>query len=784
MHLLLALLSPPYSSLHYASPEYLPEESRSPGLRVAVPLGKGALRAAVVLERAAETDIPAGVEIRNICWPLETRPLFDAGYMEMLRQLALRQSVTPGYILGHVLPSGLRSAQVRLRRFENGRARILPLRALVCLPPGELKELGRAWARGEAETLPFRADAARGEYCSLLVDPPWPVRPAAARQIAVLDYLLDKGTASRRALLGALGRNHAPALESLLRHGRVRVDPAQERDEAEEEAQDLLPPPPPPFTLSGEQETALAALREGLRSGKAACRLLFGVTGSGKTAVYLEAAKSCLASNKSVLLLAPEVALAQKLLRDARLALPGAPSILFHGYQSAARREKIFRELGARTEACIVVGTRSALFLPLPNPGLFVLDEEHDASFKQDEGFSYQAKEIAWFRAEQNNALLVLGSATPDLKSFYAARHGGLSLSRLTDRVGGGALPEIRLVDISGLAAADSLLAPESLLALGETVRKGEQAVVLLNRRGYAPHMYCLDCNAVPRCPQCAISLTYHKGRERLLCHYCGHSAPFPQPCAECGGLHYLPMGEGTERLAETLASLLAPAKLLRLDRDSTRRPGRMEEILLAFAKQEAQVLVGTQMLSKGHHFPQVTLALAADGDLGLNLPDYRAAERTFQLLIQSAGRAGRGKHAGRVFIQTRDCSHYCWDFIRRGDYEGFYAAEIARREQRRYPPFTRLALVRISFEAQREDAPPELSRLAQGLRTAGRETGVSVLGPAPAPLSLLRGRKRFHCLLKARDWPSIRTTFARAAGAVDAKTLRLTLDLDPVNML
>jgi primosomal protein N' (replication factor Y) len=781
----LALLSPPYASLSYSAPDYLPEDVWRPGLRVAVPLGPKALRAAVVLGRSTDgRGNPGGLNMKNMCWPLEARPLFDAPYMEMIRQTALRRSVTPGCILGHVLPRGLRSAQVRLRTFEKGGTRISSLRTLMALPCAELEKAALAWMRGEAEILPPRADAAAGECCRLLVDPPWPVRPASKRQIALLDYLLEHDGASRRDLLKALGQGAAAALESLTRQGHVRIAPP-ENEPSDDEEHALLPPPPLPFSLSGEQDAALLELRRALEDKKPAGALLFGVTGSGKTAVYLEAAKACLEKGKSALLLAPEVALAQKLLRDARAALPDAPIRLFHGYRSCARREELFRELAERRQPCIVVGTRSALFLPLPPPGLVVLDEEHDSSYKQDGFFSYHAKELAWFRVEQSGGLLVLGSATPDLKSFHAASRGSLRPLRLSRRVGGGAPPDIRLVGIGGLAASGSLLAPESLAALKETMEKGEQAVVLLNRRGYSPQMYCLDCNAVPRCPHCAISLAYHKSRERLLCHYCGHSEPFPRPCAGCGGLHYLPMGEGTERLAETLASLLSPAKLLRLDRDSARRAGRLEAILEAFARQEAQVLVGTQMLSKGHHFPRVTLALVADGDLGLNLPDYRAAERTFQLLVQSAGRAGREERGGRVIIQTRDTSHYCWDFIRRGDYEGFYAEEIARREQRGYPPFVRLALIRVAFEAGREEAAlPELARLAQALRAAGREKGVVVLGPAPAPISMLRGRKRFQCLLKAKDWASIRAVFAAAVATLDCRLLRPSLDLDPVNML
>ena len=498
------------------------------------------------------------------------------------------------------------------------------------------------------------------------------------------------------------------------------------------------------------------------------------------------------------MLLAPEVALALKLRRDAARRFPGVPLYLFHGYQSPALRERVFRELAARARAeppapCLVAGTRSALFLPLPALGAVVLDEEHDASFKQDEGLHYQAKEVAWSRASRHKALLVLGSATPDVKTFYAARRGLFPLAVLPRRVGGGTLPGVELVDIRD-NGGDSPLAPAALEALRDTVKRGEQAVVLLNRRGYAPLMYCLDCGAVARCPHCDIGLTYHKRREQLVCHYCGYTRPFPSPCSACRGLHYLPMGEGTERLEERLAGeelagvLPSGARVLRLDRDSTRRPGRMEEILAAFARQEAQVLVGTQMLSKGHHFPNVTLALIADADLGLNLPDYRAAERTFQLLVQSAGRSGRGEKPGRVLVQTRDVGHYCWEFVERADYEGFYEREIALREKRRYPPFVKLALVRVSFPQEWKEGPGLLGALASALREAGREAGVTVLGPAPAPLARLQGRLRYQCLLKAADWQAVRRTYGRASRrtlpGVAPREWRVSLDLDPVNML
>lgn len=789
MYASVALLSPPYACLTYALPPEFPEAFWQTGLRLAVPLGRGeqgALRAAVVLSVSPTTDLPENVACKTVCWPLENEALLPPDLLALALDLARRQGVEPGHILGHVLPQGMRSTRVRLHRLEAGRASALSLRQIREIQPEERRELAQALCAGAARMLAPSADAASEEFCLLRADPPWPVRPSATRQIEVLEFLHEHGAVSRRRLLQSLGQAAAPALQSLLRAGHLALT---REESGEEEEQDLLPPPPTPFSLNADQAAALDGLRAALDEDAAASRLLYGVTGSGKTAVYLELAKMCLAQGKSLLLLAPEVALAHKLRRDAACSLPDAPLFFYHGYQSPARREATFRALAVRRDPCLVVGTRSALFLPVPRLGCVVLDEEHDGSFKQDESLSYQAKEVAWFRMAQTRGLLLLGSATPDVKTFYAAENGHLPLLRLPSRVGGKPLPPVELIDISTVSPVVSapdgggLLAPQSEAALRETLDRGEQAVVLLNRRGYAPLMYCLDCNSTLRCPQCEIGLTYHKGREKLVCHYCGYTRPFPSPCPQCKGMNFLPLGEGTERLAERL-SVLAGRPVLRLDRDSTRRPGRMEEILAAFARQEAPILVGTQMLSKGHHFPQVTLAVVADGDLGLNLPDYRAAERTFQLLVQSAGRAGRGEKPGRVLIQTRDVSHYCWQYVQAGDYEGFYAAELARRRLRRYPPFVRLALIRMSFSVEEKNGPAALNELATALRARARELDVQMLGPAPAPLALLRGRRRFHCLLKAGDWQALRRLYFFARSRKAAALLRLFLDLDPVNML
>ncbi|MCQ2444376.1 MAG: primosomal protein N', partial [Mailhella sp.] len=761
-----ALCSPPYSTLSYLVPDMFPGMEWKAGLRVAVPLGGGHVRVGVVV--GTECEAPAEkreFELRPVTWPLEKAPLLSEDYMDTVAQLASRQCSTPGRILGSLLPQGLRvTARIRVRQYldaegaEGRRPRMLALRDIPSLVEDDRRRLAADFMRGRAELLMLAEDAAAGEICVLACEPPWQVRPNAARQREVLDWLLHHGSASRLRLREALPECSA-ALAQLVKARLVELRPADsmEGEEGTEPEEALLPPPEPPYSLTDAQRDALdSCVRalDGLADGseKSFARLLYGVTGSGKTAVYLELAFACLKRGRTALILAPAVAIALQLRRDAERRFPGVPVVFYHGYQTPQLRERTFRALAARRDPCIVIGTRSALFLPVPRLGAVILDEEHDASFKQEDRLPYQAKEVAWERARRHGALLLLGSATPDIKTFHAAEKGLFPMLRLPGRVGGGTTPAMEFVDIRR-EPASRLLAPRSLEVLKETVSRGEQAVILLNRRGYAPLMYCLSCGTSARCPPCDISLTYHKRREQLVCHYCGYAQPYPSPCVKCGGTNFLPMGQGTEKLEESLADgelaeVLPPdGRILRLDRDSTSRPGRMEEILESFARQEAQVLVGTQMLSKGHHFPNVTLALVVDGDMGLNLPDYRSAERTFQLLVQSAGRAGRGEKPGRVLIQTRDTEHYCWRFVADSDYEGFYARELALREQRRYPPFVKLALVRISFPRGDEGGMARLGVFSSAFRRLGKAAGLTVLGPAPAPLANLQGRARFHSI-------------------------------------
>ena len=774
-----ALLSPPYAVLTYERPSVFPDPF--PGQRVLVPLGGGTRVGVVVGPDGAP---PQGVTLRPMLWPVDADEVLDEHYLELARNLATRQMAPVGRILELLLPRGLRAASLTYHLDAAGfPARMAP-RQVAALSERERGALLRAWEAGRVRTRVNLKAEARDNYVNLACDPPWPVRPNAKRQIELLDHLYDNGPQSLAALTACLGSESGATAKRLASAGVVTIGPPA--------ADELAEPPsdceavPLPATPSAAQERAIAAITARIDGGKGASCLLHGVTGSGKTFVYLRAIRHCLDQGRSAILLAPEVALACQLWQSVREALGGESIHFSHGYQSPRLREDTFLGVGRSKRPVVVVGTRSALFLPMRDLGLIILDEEHDESYKQEERLAYQAKEVAHFRAERQKAVLVLGSATPDVKTYHAAVLGKVPLLELPSRVGQGTLPEIELVDVTGKTGREDPLAPETMERIRAAVDAGDQVIVMLNRRGYAPIMYCADCEAPVRCPHCHVGMTYHKRRGRLICHYCGHQLSFPLVCADCGGTAHIPMGEGTERIEEALRAALPPETgITRLDRDSARRQERLECILDDFRTSKNQVMVGTQMLSKGHHFPGVTLVVVADGDLGLSLPDYRAAERTFQLLVQVAGRAGRGERPGAVLIQTRNPAHFFWDHVIRGDYATFFASEVQRREKFRYPPFVRLGLIRISHPEDWEQGGAAVERLGERLRELGMSLGAVVLGPAPAPLGRLRNRLRYNCLVKSPDWQAIRSLYAGAAQANPTPLkLRMELDLDPLNML
>jgi primosomal protein N' (replication factor Y) (superfamily II helicase) len=739
--------------------------------------------------------------LKPLAWPIDQELLLTQEILELVRHLARRQMVLEGQVLAATLPKALRTRTVRFLLKGCGSSRMMDLEDILRSAETELLELGLAWMEGRMTLVTAEGRDNRDVAYELLQDPPWNLRPGAKRQLAVLDFLhahgcVTLGQIKKHMVLDHRGGGHLQeVLSGLVRKGWVQQSStawssqswAMTGPEPEQagECLESLNKQKPTTEQADALQSLEADLDRALREAQGLVRLVFGITGSGKTLLYLRLAQSALDKGRSVLLLAPEVALSAQLWAEVCKWFPNIPRHWYHGYLAAGAKLAVFRSLRHQSTPQIVVGTRSALFLPFANLGLIILDEEHDSSYKQEEGFCYQAKEVAYFRIRQNSGLLILGSATPDVKSYHAANQGEIAKVSLRNRVRRRPMPEICLVDMRPESRSVPL-SKHCQEELVKTLERGEQSMLLLNRRGFAPLVSCLDCGTSPQCPRCEVGLTYHKGWERLLCHYCGHTQQFPCGCGKCGGTRFLPMGEGTEGLEEYLENLVIPKQsIVRLDKDSTRRKGRLEDILCTFAQGRAQIMVGTQMLSKGHHFPRVTLVVAVDGDIGLNLPDYRAAEKTFQLLVQLAGRAGRGERPGRVLIQTRNPEHPCWEHIRSADYEAFFVQELERRRKFAYPPFVKLGMIRFSYPREWERGADLVAAAGEHLHQEGARMGLRVLGPAPAPLSMLKGRKRFQCLLKARSWQDLRATFSTLHKILPHNApLRVSLDLDPVNML
>lgn len=772
-----AVVSPPYQTLTYKGPKR--PDDVCPGMRVIIPLGRMRRVGVVVGE---QEEAPEGVRLKRISWPLESSPLFTSEHLEMCEQLGFRQMEPLGRILEASLPRGLRTADVIFSLTcgpgEAFGATLRP-RDLSQLTSAERDQLAVMWREGRMRVRLDPKREAEEQHVSLKKDPPWPVRPNARRQLSVLEFLHDNGSTSLSWLRQSLGDWVPATVRTLIKSDLLTIG------EAEDEKLVECAPPAVLHDPNEEQSAALDSLLPALENGGGS-HLLHGVTGSGKTLVYQRLIKRVLELGRSAIVLAPEVAIACQLHTAVADALPGATVLFHHGYLSPSMREEVFRTAANAPGPVCVVGTRSSLFVPVRNPGLIIIDEEHDESYKQEERLSYNAKEVAHFLAARFKALLLLGSATPDVKTFHAAGEGRIPVHSIEARAGAGMLPSVELVDISGLKDPGKHFSERVTEALRETVSRGEQAIVMLNRRGYAPVMYCTDCAEAVKCPECEVGLTYHKGRERLLCHYCGLSLDYPLLCRNCGGANFIPMGEGTERLEEGLREALPEdTRILRMDRDTVRRKQSMEEILGAFRAGEAQVLVGTQMLSKGHDFPRVTLVVVVDGDLGLNLPDYRSTERTFQLLVQVSGRAGRGDMPGKVLIQTRNPDHPVWKEVVSADYHSFFEREVKRRKLFSYPPFSRLGLLRISYPDGWADGPQALTMMTNTIREKAAALGLTALGPAPAPMGKLRGRFRFNCLLKGNSWLAMRELYGLVrAYARPGGELRVSLDLDPVNML
>ncbi len=768
-----AVLTPPFRCFTYQEPDYFPSLTWKPGLRVLVPMGKSNRLCPGVLNSSLSLVTPE--KLKDIHWPLERDPVIPPEYLEMISELSSRQVIDPGRIMANVLPLSLRRIPEFLVSEPDGGRFAVPSYDSERF---RLREMAIMWTKGELNFV--RQSGNPKKIFSVAQEPPWSILPNARLQWKVMDVLWGQGTMSGTRLRRMFGPGVAGSLRSLADRGLIGI-----RDEEDVENEISCPAESVDYDLTGDQKNALSFLLPRLEKRIFDVNVLHGITGSGKSMVYMFLARKCLEMGRTAVILAPEIAITVQLYALARKTVYGFKVALHHGLKGTKSKEALFMELGSGSGPVVLVGTRSALFMPVSNIGLIVIDEEHDESFKQDQNFVYQAKEIAHYLARRDGSMLVLGSATPDIKTFFAAREKKINLVNMENRVGNSFLPKVSFVDLKKDKPKFGPLSGACETALKETLSRGEQAVIMHNRRGYSPVIMCSDCSETAKCSDCQVSLTFHKKRRRLVCHYCGRSLPFSIICANCRGSEFVPLGEGTEKIEEFFEEKLEGVRVWRLDRDSSRNQARTEEILTGFAGNQAQVLVGTQMLSKGHTFPNVTLGIVIDGDLGLGLPDYRSSERIFQLLVQLSGRAGRGDKPGKVLIQTRNPDHFCWNYVAKCDYSGFFDQEIRRRKLFGYPPFVRLGLIRISFPCNWSQKDRFISSLKKFVQDIGTEHGVKIMGPAPAPLSKLKNRDRHHLLLKAQDWGKIRDVYSTLLlFSAKSSNVRASLDLDPLNML
>jgi primosomal protein N' (replication factor Y) len=622
--------------------------------------------------------------------------------------------------------------------------------------------------------LPSWTETQRTVQVASLLQPLPDVVQAQARsspkQAELVKILASQGPLPVQQLLQLADCTQSP-LRSLAAKGVVQLTLEPERRKAPSAPSQASVRP----QLTLQQEEAIAKLSD-LPAGGVG--LLWGITGSGKTEVYLNLIERQLALGHSVIALVPEIALTPQMVARFRDRF-GRLVALLHSQLGAAERRTEWERVRAG-DAKIVLGPRSALFAPVEKLGLVVIDEEHEPSYKQESPPRYHARECAIQRAKLSGAQVVLGSATPSLESFYHAENGQFKLVSLTQRPTGQALPQIHLVDMrQELAEGNSSMFSAKLQAgLRECLEAGRQAILFLNRRGYSTTVLCRECGQVLRCPQCDLPLTFHFAQNQLRCHYCGYHRLPPKICPQCGSHKIRHFGTGTEKVEAELTRLFPGVKLARLDVDTTRKKGAHERILSAFRQGKSQILVGTQMVAKGLDFPNVTLVGVVMADLTLNLPDFRAAERTFQLLTQVAGRAGRGREPGKVLIQSYLPEHYSIQAAASHDYLGFYRQELPYRRRQGYPPFSRLVNLTVTG--------PEAGVTRRVADALAKELTGDVIGPVAAPFAVLKGEWRYRIMARfapdqdvPEDWLSALTTLNYAASGV-----KVSVDVDPISML
>jgi primosomal protein N' (replication factor Y) len=770
---------PQLGLLTYRVPDGLPRPLV--GARVVVPLGSRIVTGIVVGHETASALAESAVKpIREV---LDDEAFVPGDVIALAAWTAEYYAAGAGEALTAVLPPKARGSRVDAHK-------TVRVAAITAAGLGALEEWGRESFSGVgASGKPLSGGRARTT--------PVPIS-LTAKQLAVLELLAGTPTgiptpelAARGFGAGTIARLARQALVSL-RQDRVNRDPFTSQT-FEAPAGDL------DRRLTAEQASALARLTALADAQEFRVALLHGVTGSGKTEIYLRLAAAVRSSGRTALMLVPEIALTPAVTSLFRQTFGGRVAVQHSGLSDGERHDQWQRI--RRGEIDVVVGTRSAVFAPVQRIGLVIVDEEHDASYKQEESPRYNGRDVAIVRAQHAGALVVLGSATPSMESYHNAMCGKYERVLLERRVLDRPLAAVTIVDMREEYAAvgpDAILSRTLIAALQLRLDRGEQSLVLLNRRGLATAVFCRQCAGTLDCPNCSVSLVVHgEGSSlghpgaaaapgaslRARCHYCNYSVRVPTKCPLCAGPYLEQTGFGTERVEAEVKRICPGARVARLDRDAVRRKGSLDALLSRFRDGAVDVLVGTQMIAKGHDFPRVTLVGVISADVGLGMADFRASERTFQLLTQVAGRAGRGEQSGEAIVQTLYPAHYSVQLACRQDYPAFYEREVHFRQSMRYPPFVSLVNVIVrarTFAGAMDDAADLVQRLGQ----AEAERGFRVLGPAPAPLGRLRGEYRAQLLVKGARRKRMREALMSALAERPDLARRTVVDVDPISVL
>ena len=809
VYLEVAVAAPLEQTLTYKLP---PDQAAlaEAGKRVLVPLGRRRVTGYIL----GPATKPEGFKIRAIQDILDDTPLFPETMVPLFRWLASYYLYPLGLTIKESLPSGVNALETAMvsilpegeNILETGKAN-----------PKEQRLLEILLASGPAARDQLLKKAGKGASVSTIlsmqrkawleVNKVMQKGRVRSKTETYLKALLDKSEAparqkSRHKILEILPRDGDMSLQDLKKEvpsisrwiwemeeaGEIKVF---EKEVYRDPFGEPIPPDTTRFTLTAEQDAAHAAIAHALGNGYKSI-LLHGVTGSGKTEVYLRCVEDALEKGLSTIVLVPEIALISQMQRRFLARFGEKVAVLHSGLSDGERLDQWMRIV--RGQAPIALGARSSIFAPVKNLGLVIVDEEHDESYKQDNRLRYQARDLAVMRCHMEQAVTVLGSATPSISSRHNCTSGKFKKVSINNRVAERPFPQVTLVDLRNATSGTnrSLLTDVLKHHLAETLAKNEQALLFLNRRGFANFPVCLECGGTITCRHCDVSLTYHQEDGTLRCHYCGYSQDITKGCPSCGSRKLKMMGMGTEKVEESLQAMFPHANIARLDRDVVTKKGALVSVLKGLREQTTDILVGTQMITKGHDFPNITLVGIICADLSMGFPDFRAGERTFQLLAQVAGRAGRGDKPGRVILQTYNPEHFCIATACNADYEAFCAQELKYRHQLKYPPFSRLAQIRFTGEDNKETGGfaggiAEECRKLLWTNKAYKDT-IQVLGPIPSPIARIARQYRWQMLLKGLEHKAFRAYLRQVNQIIQSRTTgkgtAAVIDVDPVNML